>query len=345
MKYGELMASLRQGKLDHLYLLAGEEGYFIDKAEAKLLDVLGCQRDDVQVLDESSPVMEIVGAIEAVPFFTDKNVVIVRAGGLFKDRKPEAEGKKKSPEDVLYKLLANVPEFSYVIFTLHGKVDKRKKLYKLLQSSGTVLEAEPLRANHIGDWLQGKLQEIHKEMDRAAYEYFVAAAGSMSTVNLNFLNKELDKLALFLGPEQRRITREHLLQAFSNVPEISGFAMLNAIGEQKTARALKLFRQQLENGVYFALIVGMLARQVRLWWLAQELQAKKVYGRNLATALGQPPFIAEKTGREARTFPPRLLQDVLLALSDADYALKTGQGDLVELEAAIIALGNRAELT
>ena len=348
MKYGELMAGLRKGSPGHLYLLAGEESYFIEKAKERLLQCFfpdGYQKEDVQVLEEGTSLSEIMEAVETVPFFLDKNVIVVKAAGLFKDKKNEDEGKSGrkagSAEERFLARLKNLPEFSYVIFELHGKADKRKKLYKAISSAGQVMEAEPIRASNIGEWLQGKMQELNKEMDRHAYEYFVGAVSSMQSVNLSFLNKELEKLALFLGPGQRKISREHLLQVFSDVPEISSFAMLNAIGDRNTAKALQLFRRQLENGVYFVLIVGMLARQVRLWWLAQELQAKGIRGRALATHLGQPPFIAEKTGREAATFPAGALKNALLALSEADYGLKTGQGDIVELEAIIISLGNR----
>ena len=348
MKYGELMAGLRKGSPGHLYLLAGEESYFIEKAKERLLQCFfpdGYQKEDVQVLEEGTSLSEIMEAVETVPFFLDKNVIVVKAAGLFKDKKNEDEGKSGrkagSAEERFLARLKNLPEFSYVIFELHGKADKRKKLYKAISSAGQVMEAEPIRASNIGEWLQGKMQEMNKEMDRHAYEYFVGAVSSMQSVNLSFLNKELEKLALFLGPGQRKISREHLLQVFSDVPEISSFAMLNAIGDRNTAKALQLFRRQLENGVYFVLIVGMLARQVRLWWLGQELQAKGIRGRALATHLGQPPFIAEKTGREAATFPAGALKNALLALSEADYGLKTGQGDIVELEAIIISLGNR----
>lgn len=345
MKYGELMAGLGRKGPGHLYLLTGEESYYIDKARERLLGLLHCSRDEVQLFEEGAAASEIIAAIETVPFLVEKNVIIVRAGALFKDRKAEGEkagisGHRRA-EDRLPELLQRLPDFSYVIFEYHGRADKRKKLYKAIQEHGQIMDAEPVRANNIGDWLQGRLQELNKEMDRHAYEYFVGAVSTMQPVNLSFLNRELDKLALFLGPEQRRITREHLLQVFSEVPEISSFAMLNAIAARQTDRALQFFRRQLANGVYFALLAGMLARQVRLWWQAQALQSRGVQGRALAGALGQPPFIAEKTGREARSFPAGLLKSVLLALSDADYGLKTGRGDVVELEAAIIQLSTR----
>ncbi len=40
MKYGEFMASLRQTGMKHVFLLAGEEPYFINKVEKRLLTVL-----------------------------------------------------------------------------------------------------------------------------------------------------------------------------------------------------------------------------------------------------------------------------------------------------------------
>ena len=48
MNYGELMAGLRQGKIGHLYLLAGEEAYYIDKAREALLKTWQCPLEDVQ---------------------------------------------------------------------------------------------------------------------------------------------------------------------------------------------------------------------------------------------------------------------------------------------------------
>lgn len=349
MNYGELMVSLQKGQPGHLYLLAGEESYYIDKALQRLLQSLlpaGYTEQDYRIIEDGAPISEIIGAIETAPFFLDKNVIVVKAASLFKEKKQaeqqevKVKGRKKTltPEERLLQVLSNIPEFSYVIFEVRSKADKRKKLYKALNEYGRILEADPVKANNVGDWLQGKLQELNKEMDRQAYEYFVSAVSSMQSVNLSFLNKELDKLGMFLGQEQRRITKADLLQVMSDVPEISGFAMINAIGERNVAKALQLFRRQLDNGVFFALLVGLLARQIRLWWLAQSLHNKGIRGRALAGPLGQPAFIAEKTAREANQFGAGVLQQALLDLSDADYALKTGQGDLVELENIIINL-------
>ena len=342
MNYGELKASLRTKGPQHLYLLAGEEGYYIDKAEKDILQKLfpeGYTRDDIQVLDESATVTSLVASAEAMPFFTDKNVILVRWNKLFKAAKAEASASKgDKSEEALLKLLADIPEFTYIIFTYYGKADKRKKIYKAISSYGCILESELLRANNIDGFVQSKLQELNKQMDREAYEYFIAAISSMQTVSLSYIEQELDKLALFLGKASNKICKDDVVKVLADVPEISGFAMINAIAEHKVARALQLYRKQQESGVYFTLTVGLLARQVKLWWLAKSLGSKGLRGKALASTLGQPPFLAEKLAREARGFTENNLKQSLLALSDTDYLLKTGAGDIMELEAVIIQL-------
>lgn len=353
MNYGELMAELKKGKVNHVYLLAGDESYFIDKAQKRLLASLNCSSNEVQTISEGTSVSGIRAAIEQVPFFYPKNVLVVEAGKFLKNQSQSKDaGDKKaekktsagqSDEAELVQLLEDVPEFSYIIFVYNGKADKRRKLYKAVAKTGRVMDAEPVKSYNVGDWLQGKLQEINKDMDRRAYDYFTAAVSSMEPVRLGFLDKELDKLALFMGKEQRQITKDILLQAFSDMPEISGFAMINAIGEKKAARAIELFRRQLENGVYFVLIIGLLAWRVRLLWKVQALQQQGLSGRALESQLKQPPGIAARTVREAQSYPPGLLQKALLSLSDADYGLKTGQADIGELENIIIALSTRRD--
>ena len=40
MKFGEFMAKLQQGEPKHIYLLAGEEHYYIDKAQERIFGQL-----------------------------------------------------------------------------------------------------------------------------------------------------------------------------------------------------------------------------------------------------------------------------------------------------------------
>ncbi len=345
MKFGEFMAGLQKGELKHVYLLAGEEHYYIDKALARIMARLFAssqeQTGGLQKLTGNVEPGDLAGLIETVPFFASKNVLLLQDTSIFKEKKGEEEtevsrsGKDKSLERLLA-LLADMPDYSYVIFVQNSKADKRRKLYKAIEKAGAVLEAEPIRAWNINDWLQGKLQSLNKDMDSEAMAYFSGVISTMQTISLEFLDREFDKLALF--SEERRINRALLEKVFAGMPEVSVFALLDAISERKAKKALQLLRRQLSDGTYFTIILSLLTRHVRQLWQAQVLQKQGIRGKALAKPLELNPFIAEKLGRAAMQFPEAVLRRSMLELIDADYFLKTGQAGEEVLEHVVIDL-------
>ena len=342
MKFGDFMASLQRGELKHVYLLAGEEHYYIEKAQERILSRLFANpQEQGEAMQKISGVVDsddLVGLIETAPFFASKNVLLLQDTSLFKD-KNEGEEKKAGKDKKLERLLAtlaDMPEFSYVIFVQNGKADKRRKIYKTIEKNGMVLEAEAIRAWNINDWLQGKLQTINKDMDGEAMAYFSGVVSTMQTISLEFLDREFDKLALF--SQDRRITRELLEKVFAGLPEVSVFALLDAISERKAKKSLQLLRRQLNDGTYFTVILALLTRHVRQRWQAQVLQQQGIRGKALAKPLELNPFIAEKLGRAAMQFPAAVLKRNMLELIDADYFLKTGQAGDEVLEHIVIDL-------
>ena len=204
-----------------------------------------------------------------------------------------------------------------------------------------MLEAEAIRAWNINDWLQGKLQSMNKDMDRDAMTYFSGVVSTMQTISLEFFDREFDKLALFT--QERRITKALLTKVFAGLPEVSVFAMLDAISERQAKKALQLLRRQLNDGAYFTVILALLTRHVRQLWQTQVLQQQGIRGKALAKPLELNPFIAEKLGRAAMQFPETVLKRNMLELIDADYLLKTGQAGKEVLEHVVIDLcGGRA---
>ena len=352
MKFGEFMAAIRKGELPHVFLLSGEEPYYIDKAKGALLgrlfpDGVGME-DALQKVNGDMALADLLASIEAAPFFADKNVILIAGTNLFSDSKSCADTKEVEERvlpfggmalEALCHQLGNMPPYSYLIFVAPYKADKRRKLYKALSKNGLVLEAEPLRAWNIQDWLQDKLRTINKEMDRDAYAYFAGAVSMMQQISLSYLDKEFDKLALF--SEGRRITKAELVEVFSGLPEVSVFALMDAISARDSKKALMLLHRQLADGTYFTVLLALLTRHVRQLWQAKVLMKRGVPGKALAKPLGLNPFIAEKLGRAAAAFKEDTLKCAMLRLIDADYLLKTGQAGNEMLEEAVITLCRR----
>lgn len=332
------MAKIRKGELPHVFLLSGEEHYYIDKAKEALLGRLfpdGRGREDaLQKVDGDLGLDALLAGIESAPFFADKNVILLNGTNLFRDSK-QAGGDTKEL-DSLIRLLGDMPPYSYIIFIAPYKADKRRKLYKTVAKYGLVLESEALRAWNINDWLQDKLRSLHKDMDREAYAYFAGAVSMMQQVSLSYLDQEFDKLALF--SKDRRITKAELVEVFSGLPEVSIFALLDAISARDSKKALMLLHRQLADGTYFTVLVALLTRHVRQLWQAKVLMKKGIRGKALAKPLELNPFIAEKLGRAAAGFDEAVLKRAMLMLIDADYLLKTGQAGNEVLEETVILL-------
>lgn len=346
MKFGEFMAALRKGSLQHIYLLGGEENYYIEKAKERIMEVLfpdgqGMQ-DSLQSIDGDVDPDTLAGLIETAPFFSEKNVLLLKNTSLFREKKTGAEekGKSKKPVDKkmerLLLLLSDMPEYSYVIFVTGEKADKRRRLYKTVEKYGAVLEAEAVRPWNINDWLQGKLQAMNKELDREAYVYFASAVSMMQQISLAYLDKEFDKLALFT--KDRLISKDALLKVFAGVPEVSVFALMDAVSAKDAGKSLMLLRRQMRDGAYLPLILNLLARHVRQLWQAKDLQAQGYRGKALAKPLELNPVIAERLGKAAEGFEVTVLKRAMLDLADADYFLKTGQAGGETLENVVIHL-------
>lgn len=348
MKYGEFMAKLRKG-IPHAMLLAGEEPYYIEKAETAILGALLPDEAErtaaVQYLERDPALHELADLLATLPFLSEKAVFVLRGTELFREKKSAGEDaeKGKAKDKGLERLLAaiaDMPETNYVIFESKAKADKRKKLTKAMEKVGAVLDAEPEKPWTIEPWIRGKLAEMGRSFDREAAAYFMNAVSMMKTISLSFLDRELSKLALYT--DAPRFSRADLERAFSSVPEVSGFALHDAVSERNVKRAMSVLEREIGDGAYLPMIIAGLTRHVRQLWQAKRLEARGVRGKALGQPLGLNPFIAEKLGRAAQGFDEGTLKAAFLELADADYLLKTGQAGPELLEHAVIRLCGRS---
>ena len=76
MKYSEFMGRLGSGELPHIFLLAGEEHYYIEKAKRAILHRLGSGKEDfddaLQKFTGEIGLETLMGNIETAPFFAEK---------------------------------------------------------------------------------------------------------------------------------------------------------------------------------------------------------------------------------------------------------------------------------
>lgn len=340
MTYNEAMAAIRNGALKSVYLIAGEETYLADKMERALLEKLlpDGNKDGLDRRNGDVSVEELMNLINTVPFFGDRNILVIRNTTLFKEKKKAGADQPKAgkTEEGLVELLEDMPPYSVLILRSNEKADKRRKLYKTIAKCGCAVEVAAIRPWEVKDWLPGKLKEIDRQFDRAAQAYFLEAISVMNTVSLGFLEQELDKLALY--SDQKVIVKADLLEVLAAIPEVSIFSMLDAISDQDVKKALRLLTEQLRAGAHPLKMVTMLSRHTRQLWQAKRMAERGLSGRQMAAELALVPFVAEKLAAKSRRFEERVLCRGLVDLAEADYQLKSGQADVALLERIVIEL-------
>lgn len=341
MNYTNIMAEVKKGQVRSLYLLYGEESYLIRQMEQTIVKAL-LNPDEMDmnltVLDKDPTINDLVERIETVPFMGGKNVIAVRDTAFFRAKKTgtKEEDSEESNERLL-SILANMPDYSHVIFSSSEKVDKRRKVYKQLEKYGAAIELSYLKAKDVRGWLLEELSAKKRNMSGDGMEYFLSIVSLMSQISLGFLTNELEKVILFSTGRQT-ITKEDLMATLASLPEVSVFAMIEALGQKQVGKTIRLLEEQLATGEHPLKLIALLSRQVRLMWRAKTLADTGMGSRYIAEELGLAPFIAEKTLKQAQGFSIEKLKNALLALAQADYEFKSGRSSCITLEKIVLDL-------
>ena len=331
MKFKEFMSAL-DGGLKNIYLLCGAETFFIDKAREKILSRLGVDRATELITfdcDMKPALSEIAGAIDSSPFFSEKNVVLVKNATFF-----SAEKKFERLENIL----RNMQPTNFVIFTAKA-ANKQRKLYKIISQVGAVLEAEPLRPWEINDWLDEKLSSLGKIMRGEARRHFNERIGILPEISLWYLENELDKVALNVAGNE--ITAADLRRNMLAPPEVSNFALTDAVDEKKLKKAIYLLKMQARDRSKIPLVTTLLVNHVRRLLRAKFFMAQGITERRLGEPLEMNPYVAQKLGETSKTYREKILEEVFVDLAEADFKLKTGRADAEVLERILLKLCKR----
>ena len=343
MSYIAVLEQIKKGQIKPIYLLYGEETYFTRQIEQAVIKaVLAPDEMDMNLvtLEREPTANELMALVETVPFMGGKNVIVVRGTSLFRPRKTssgeEAEAVDNADERLL-ELIANIPDYAHVIFSTIDKVDKRRKLFKMVEKHGTTVEVAHLKAKDMRGWLNSKLAELNKKMASDAIEYFLGIVSIMSKVSLGFLYNELEKIALFTG-KKTTISQQDLVEIMSAIPEISVFSMIDAVSQKQVGKALQLIGEQIQAGEHPLKLISLLARQVRMMWQAKDMAERGYSSRDIAEKLGLVPFIGEKMLKQSGNFTVEILKQTMMSLATADHDLKSGKANSMVLEEIIIAM-------
>ena len=347
-----------------VYLFYGEEGYLVHQLVAKVVDGLLNPEDrdfNLLQLESDPPIGELLHHVEEAPFFGERKVVVIRNSKLFQpSRRKAAEGDSaeegeeeaaggesaKETGDAgdprLLRLLADIPDYSTLVFVA-AKADKRRKIFKIVAEQGQVTELspfKPMQEREIRIWLEERLSELGKRMHKDAMEHLMAVISTMNQIPRGFLAAEIEKAALYVG-EEPVIDKKALEEVMAAVPEISAFAMTDALARRNVGQALARLEELFVAKEPPLKIIGLLAYNVRRWWQVRQIIDRRGDESEmlvLLTGKSGNPGMARRAIGQSRAFRTEALKQALLLLADANVAIRSGGDPKHSLERVIIEL-------
>lgn len=173
--------------------------------------------------------------------------------------------------DKLEDIIRNgLPAGNCLIFTAES-VDRRKKLYKVIDEAGIVLhfaevKKETARKEILQQEARKLLESCGKKMSPAAW----IALGKKTGFDFRRSLSELEKLIAFVG-DRVGIEKEDVEEAVGRTKEDDIFALTNALSEKNQLAVLDALKHLLDQNMHHLMILTMMSREIRFLLQARVL--------------------------------------------------------------------------
>ncbi|MEG6614852.1 DNA polymerase III subunit delta [Peptococcaceae bacterium 1198_IL3148] len=328
--YEKLVNSAKRGVVAPVYLFYGDEVYLREKAVEQFKQGLLLQAADfnMDILDgETTDVHDVVNMAGTPPFMAEKRLVLVKNPPWFSASKRKSSKQNDNVEDSkqaglepLIKYLNNPLLTTCLIFNCHDAVDRRKKIFKLVEKVGEAVNFEILKPKDIAKWLEVQARKHHKKLDPQAKELLITS----TTMGLTGLVAEWQKLLTYVGKNET-ITIEDAKKVVHQSVEYRIFDVLDAIGACKYDLALKGIRELLANKEPPQIILAMVARQFRLMLQVNELARYGLPALEIAKRINEKLYPVQNALKLGKNFNRDQLIAALSALAQLDADVKTGR--------------------
>ncbi len=228
-RYNEIMGSIKRGEFSPLYLLMGEEGYFVDLlGDALANSILSDEErafNQVTLYGKDSEVGQVVNCCRQMPMMGSRQVVILK----------EAQQLRSFEKLSLYSS-SLCQSTIFVICYKEKSVDKRSQLYKHALSKGVVFESIRPRDYEIGQWLSDYIASRGCKIESKALSMITEHLGT----DISKISNEITKLLLSLPEGCSLITDQHIEENIGISKEYNNFELCKAVLNRNFARSLMI---------------------------------------------------------------------------------------------------------
>ncbi len=252
-----------QQSLAPIYLVGGDEPLQVQEccdAIRQTARQQGFTEREVRSVERGFSWDELLQLSSSLSLFGDKKIIELR----LPTGKPGDEGAR-----VLRDYAARADEDT-LLMVICGKLDSaslRTKWAQALEQTGVVVQAWPIEARQLHDWIQTRMRQHGLQASRDAVSLLVERIEG----NLLAAAQEIDKLVLLHGAG--RIDAEAVAEAVSDSARYSIYTLVDTALSGRADKTIKIINGLKAEGIEPVLVLWALNREVRsLSSMAAELR-------------------------------------------------------------------------
>lgn len=328
-----LMKELDSGKLKPVYFLCGDEQFFTDQIQDKILSLVPPESKDFNydlVYGQDVDPSKILDIARSYPMMGERRYLFVREFFQSLDKTFVPEGEEADQDAGRAGLDSFIPYFEkpadFTVLVIHDfkKPNKNSRFYKALAASDLCgyYEFDSPADHQIVQWITQWTQTKHnKQIDPKGAEILYQISGT----NLHKLSTELDKICTF-NKTAESISVKDVRSVVGFSREFSAFELQEALFQRDSKKTMFIAEQMLQNGSSDA---GEIIRTIALlhnsfinMWQYKRLASRNLSNDQIAKLMSVNPYRLRFISRDAANFKNEEIPLVFETLLDADRAIK-----------------------
>lgn len=310
MDYKSILQDIQQKKFKPVYLLHGEEAYYLDKLAKEIQEhaLEEHERDFNQTIlyGKDADLLALISELKGYPMMAERRLVILREAQDFKQI------------DELENYCSDPTQSSiFVIVYKYKKFDSRKKLIKEIAKNGLVFLSDKVKDYQLGDWLSKYLQDVGYTITPKANSLLIESLGN----DLSRIANEVEKLSILLQ-KGTTISEIHIEENIGISKEFNVFELNNAVRDRDVPKAMMIvryFEHNPKSGPLVQIIsslFGLFSNLMRIHFTDNKSK------EHIASVLKVHPFVASELLKGIKIYPPKKISANISILHEYDLKSK-----------------------
>lgn len=295
MDYNAIIKDINKGDFKPIYVLHGEEPFYIDAIEKKILEKAldDSERDFNQLIlyGRDVKLIDLISEAISIPFMGERKVLVIR------------EAQDFSEVYELERLLTQLaPKNIVVICYKHKNLDGKRKFTKEAPKYGVLFKSEKIKDYNLTEWITTYVKSQGFDITSKAAALIAEFVGN----DLSRIVNELDKLAIVLT-KGTKISDIHVEENIGISKDYNVFELVKAIETRDSLKAFQIadyFEKNPKNNPLVVVIPTIFKLFINMMRVHFAEQKSADY---IAAKVGLHPFVAKQLMQSSANFPPKIL--------------------------------------